>query len=182
MPQSVIDLQTTSSAPFVLIPKVVSGLGVLISGLVLLGWTFNLPVLQSILPGQPQMVPLTAIAFILTSVSLGTLQNKRGLAVVSGICALAVILIAVLIISEYISRFDFGFDKLLFSRQLTDTDQSFPGRPSPHTALALLLIGSALLLSQRLGRAYRTAQGLAVMAALIASMALVGYIYDIAFL
>jgi signal transduction histidine kinase len=182
MPQSVIDLQTTSSAPFVLIPKVVSGLGLVISGLVLLGWTFNLPVLQSILPGQPQMVPLTAIAFILASVSLGTLKNKRRFAVIPVICALVVILIAVLILSEYIGRFDFGFDKLLFSRQLTNTDQSYPGRPSPHTALDLLLIGGALLLSQRLGRAYRTAQGLAVMAALIASMALVGYIYDVTFL
>jgi signal transduction histidine kinase len=167
---------------FTIIPRAVSGLGIVVSSLVLLGWTFNQPILQSILPGQPQMVPLTAVAFILASVSLGTLNNKRRFAVVSGICALVVILIAVLIISEYIGRFDFGFDKLLFSRQLTDTDQSFPGRPSPHTALALLLIGSALLLSQRLGRAYRTAQGLAVMAALIASMALVGYIYDVAFL
>ncbi|HSE19916.1 MAG TPA: sensor histidine kinase [Pyrinomonadaceae bacterium] len=169
-------------APFAITPTAASGLGICVSSLVLLGWTFNLPVLQSILPGQPQMVPLTAIAFILTSVSLGTLKNKRRLAVVSGICALAVILIAVLIISEYIGRFDFGFDKLLFSRQLTDTGQSFPGRPSPHTALALLLLGSALLLSQRLGGAYRTAQGLAMMAALIASMALIGYIYDVAFL
>jgi signal transduction histidine kinase len=167
---------------FTIIPRAVSSLGIVVSSLVLLGWTFNQPILQSILPGQPQMVPLTAVAFILASVSLGTLNNKRRFAVVSGICALVVILIAVLLISEYIGRFDFGFDKLLFSRQLTDIDQSFPGRPSPHTALALLLIGSALLLSQRLGRAYRTAQGLAVMAALIASMALVGYIYDVAFL
>jgi len=167
---------------FTIIPRAVSSLGIVVSSLVLLGWTFNLPILQSILPGQPQMVPLTAVAFILASVSLGTLNNKQRFAVVSGLCALAVILIAVLVISEYIGRFDFGFDQLLFSRQLTNIDQSFPGRPSPHTALDLLLIGSALLLSQRLGRAYRTAQGLAVTAALIASMALVGYIYDVTFL
>ena len=98
MPQSVIDLQTTSSAPFVLIPKMVSGLGIVISSLVLLGWTLNLPILQSILPGQPQMVPLTAIAFILASLSLVTLRNKQSFVVVSGLCALAVILIAILII------------------------------------------------------------------------------------
>lgn len=167
---------------FIIIPKVVSGLGVTVSSLVLLGWTFNLPILQSILPGQPQMVPLTAVAFILASVSLGTLKSKRRFVVVSVLCAFAVILIAALIISEYIGGFDLGLDKVIFSQELASTSRSFPGRPSPHTAIDLLLIGSALLLSRRSGRAYRVAQRLALGAALIAAMALIGYIYDVAFL
>jgi len=167
---------------FVLIPKVASSSGIFVSSLVLLGWTLNLPLLQSIVPGQPQMVPLTAISFILASVSLATLKSKRRLAVVSVLCALAVILIAALIISEYLGKLDLGFDTLLFSRRLEVSDRSFPGRPSPHTAIDLLLIGSALLLSRRTGRAYRVAQGLALTAAMIASLALVGYIYDVAFL
>ena len=179
MPQSLLEPQSHFSAPFVFIPKVVSGLGISVSTLVLLGWTFNLPVLQSILPGQPQMVPLTAIGFILASLSLVTLKNN---AIVSGVCALAVILIAVLIIGEYVGKFDSGFDKLLFSRRLAITDRSFPGRPSPHTAIDLLLIGCALVLSRRTGRSYHLAQGFALTAALIASLALVGYIYDVAFL
>ena len=128
------------------------------------------------------MVPLTAISFILASVSLAALKNKRRLAVVSVLCALAVTLIAALIISEYLGKLDLGFDTLLFSRRLVVSDRSFPGRPSPHTAIDLLLIGSALLLSRRTGRAYRVAQGLALTAAMIASLALVGYIYDVALL
>ena len=167
------------TAPFAFIPKAVSGLGVFISSLVLLGWTFDVPILQSILPGQPQMVPLTAVNFILASVSLGMLKSR---AVVSGLCALVVLVIALLIIGEYIGRFDLGFDKIIFSHQLASGDQSFPGRPSPHTAIDLLFIGSALLLSRTKGNAYRVAQRLALIAALIASMALVGYIYDVAFL
>jgi len=99
---------------------------------------------------------------------------------VSGLCALAVVLIAALTISEYVGRVDPGFDQLLFSQKLDDT--SFPGRPSPHTAVNFLLIGSALLLSRLNGKSYRFAQGLALIAALIAAMALVGYIYDVAFL
>ena len=151
----------------------------MVSSLVLLGWTIDVPMLQSILPGQPQMVPLTGVTFILASVSLGTLKSR---AVVSSLCAFAVILIALLIISEYIGRLDPGFDRIIFSHQLASADQSFPGRPSPHTAIDLLLIGSALLLSRRTGRAYCLAQRLALAAALIASMALIGYIYDVAFL
>lgn len=168
------------SVLFVLIPKVVSSLGIFVSSLVLLGWALNLPLLQSIVPGQPQMVPLTAVAFILASMSLAALKNIR--AVVSVLCALAVILIAVLIISEYLGGLHLGLDTLLFSRRLEVSDRSFPGRPSPHTAVDLLLVGSALLLSRRTGRAYSVAQGLALTAATIASLALVGYVYDVAFL
>src|SRR6185503_8325443 len=104
--------KTHFSATFVLIPKEVSGLVIFVSILVLLGWTFNVLILRSILPGQPQMVPLTAITFILASVSLATLKNKF---LVSGAGALAVVLIALLIISEYVGGLDLGFDKLIFS-------------------------------------------------------------------
>ena len=179
MPQSLPEPQIHFLAPFAVVPKAASSLGLAVSSLVLLGWTFNIPILQSILPGQPQMVPHTAVAFILASLSLGTLKNKT---VVSTVCALAVILIAVLTISEYVSGRDLGFDKLLFSRRLQISEQSFPGRPSPHTAVDFLLIASALLLSRAAGKTYRVAQGLALSAALIASMVLVGYIYDVAFL
>src|SRR5689334_3687679 len=103
-------------------PRVASGLGITVSSLVLLGWILDVPLLQSILPGQPQMVPLTAVLFILASVSLATLKNKRS---VSVLCAFAVIVIAVLIISEYIGRFDLGLDRLLFSRRLEVNDRSF---------------------------------------------------------
>jgi signal transduction histidine kinase len=160
-------LKPNTHAPFVLIPIAASGLGILVSSLVLLGWTFNLPVLRSVLPGQPQMVPLTAVAFILTSLSLATLTRRWKVSLVSMLFALAVIVIAVITLTEYASGLDLRFDSL---------------RPSPHTATDLLLVGFALLLSRRSGRSYRLAQGLALVAALIASLALVGYIYDVAFL
>ena len=182
MPQNSPEPQSHFNAPFTLIPRAVSGFAILVSSLVMLGWAFNLPILRSILPGQPHMVPLTAVAFILASLSLGTLRIKRKFSVVSVVCALAVIVIAVLTISEYVGGLDFGFDKLLFSQRLQVIDNSFPGRPSPHTAIDFLLVGSALLLTRTNGRSYRVAQGLALTAALIASMALIGYIYEVTFL
>src|ERR1043165_2810592 len=182
MAQSLPESQTHFLTPFVLIPKAVSGLGIFVSGSVLLGWTFDLPILESVLPGQPQMVPHTAVAFIFASLSLGALKQKRSLSVFSAACALVIILIAVLTITEYVAGLDLGFDKLLFSQRLESAHQSFPGRPSPHSATDFLLIGTALLLSGRTGKAYRVAQTLTVVAALIASLALVGYIYNVAFL
>ncbi len=184
MPESLPAPQTGFTAPFVFIPRMASGLSIFVSSLVLLGWTFDVPILRSIFPGQPQMVPHTAVAFVLASLSLASLMKKRTTrrSIIAGLCALAVITIAIIIISEYVARLDFGFDRLLFSGQLQIIDQSFPGRPSPHTAINLLLVGCALLLSRSNGRSYRMAQGLALATALIASMALIGYIYDVTFL
>ncbi len=186
MPQNIPEPQVPLITPFGLIPRAASGLGIFVSCLVLLGWTFDLLVLRSILPGQPQMVPHTAVAFILASVSLWTLWNEhrsQRSSVVSWVCALAVILIGFLTLSEYLSGLDLGFDRLLFSNRLEVSDVSFPGRPSPHTALGFLLVGGALLLVRtRIARAYRVAQAFALITALIASMALVGYIYQVAFL
>src|SRR5258705_11042477 len=127
--------QIPHNIPFRLIPRAASGLGVLVSCLVLLGWMFNLLTLRSILPGQPQMVPNTAVAFILASISLWMLWNEkrsRRLSVVPLICALAVIIIGLLTLGEYISAVDLGLDRLLFRQRLELTVTSFPGRPSPH--------------------------------------------------
>src|SRR5260221_8235760 len=79
-----------------LIPQAASGLAMLVSCFVLLGWTFNLPTLRSILPGQPQMVPITAVTFILASSALWALcreKRNQGISLVALICAVAVILV-----------------------------------------------------------------------------------------
>jgi signal transduction histidine kinase len=182
MPEPPISL----TAPFKFIPQAAGGVGILVSCLVLIGWTFNLMALRSILPGQPQMVPNTALTFILASVALWMLwrekKSQRARAV-PWVCALAVIFIGLLTLGEYLTGADFGFDGLLFRERLSITGTSFPGRPSPHTALSFLLIGAALLCTRmRATRACRLAQVFALTVALIALLALVGYIYRVTFL
>lgn len=173
-------------APFRLIPQAASGLSICVSCLVLMGWTFNLLTLRSVLPGQPQMVPNTAVTFILASVCLWMLAKEKKSQRASfapWACALAVISIGLLTLGEYLTGTDIGFDRLLFKESLQVTGTSFPGRPSPHTALNFLLLGSALLsIRMKTVRAYRLAQIFALMVALIALMALVGYIDQVAYL
>src|SRR3982074_1257681 len=109
MLQSIPEPHIPLNIPVRLIPRLASGLGVLVPCLVLLGWMFNLLTLRSILPGQPQMVPNTAVAFILASVSLWTLWNEKGsqrLSAVPLVCALAVIIIGLLSLGEYTSGAD----------------------------------------------------------------------------
>src|SRR5437016_2922715 len=91
---------------FQLIPPAVSGLGICVSCLVLAGWAFDISTLRSVIPAQPQMVPNTAITFVLASVSLWMLwreEKYQRASVLAWICALAVIFVGLLTLGEYLT-------------------------------------------------------------------------------
>lgn len=186
MVQTVPQGHARNNEQFQLIPRAASGFGICVSCLVLAGWAFNLPALRSVIPGQPQMVPITAVTFVLAGISLWMLWGEKKshrASVVTWICALVVISIGLLTLAEYLSGADFGFDTLLFRGRLSVTGTSFPGRPSPHTAFNFLPIGVALLLIRmKTVRARRLAQVFALLGVLIALMALVGYVNQVALL
>ena len=170
---------------FRFIPTAASAIGVGVACLVLTGWAMNLSALRSVIPGQPQMVPNTAITLVLASVALWRLANgksNRYESVVIWVCVLAVILIGSATLAEY-AGLNLGLDSLLFREKLRLTAASYPGRPSPHTAVNFLIIGVALLLIRtQIDHAYKIAQVFATLMAMVALMALVGYAYQVAFL
>jgi signal transduction histidine kinase len=167
------------------VPEVATALCVAVSCLVLTGWALDIATLKSILPGQPQMVPNTALGFILASASLWLLRaepagvrSRRAARAGAGVVAL----MSLLTLAEYVAGLDLRIDRLLFEDSLRG-GATFPGRPSPHTALGFLFVGSALLfLSARGRRAHHFAQTFAAAALLVALLALVGYFYEVAFL
>src|ERR1044071_2705681 len=167
------------------VPEVTTALGMTVSCLVLAGWALDIATLKNVLPGQPQMVPNTALGFILSSASLWLLRAEPVAARsrrAARACAGVVALMSLLTLAEYLSGRDLRIDRLLFNDSLRG-GASFPGRPSPHTALGFLLAGSALLfLSARGRRAHHFAQTLAAAALLVALLALVGYFYEVTFL
>ena len=84
---------------------------------------------------------------------------------------------------EYLAGTNLGFDSWLFREKLHVIATSFPGRPSPHTASNFLIVGVALLsIRTQKVRARNLAQIFALLVALVALMALVGYAYQVAFL
>src|SRR5256714_3115088 len=169
-----------------LIPAAASALGIGVSCLVLTGWAMNLSALRSVVPGQPQMVPNTAVTFILASVSVWMLRREKvsqRAYRLTWICAAAVILIGLLTLVEYLACTNLGFDSWLFREKLRVIATSFPGRPSPHTASNFLIVGVALVsIRTQDVRARNLAQIFALLVALVALMALVGYAYQVAFL
>ena len=165
---------------------VASGLGFFVPCFVLLGWAADIETLRNVLPGQPQMVPNTALGFILASVSLWLLRDEgapKAPRLLALCCAATVVLVSTLTLSEYLWGTDLKIDLLVFQDKLHGEGSSFPGRPSPHTAFNFLLVGSALLLLTARSRAlYGLIQFLALTAFLIALLALVGYFYGVTFL
>lgn len=168
------------------VPQVAAAIGIVVPCLVLAGWALDVVTLKNVLPGQPQMVPNTALAFILTSFSLwllGTEESAARWRRHARACAVVVTVIGLLTLGEYLSGRDLKIDALLFGGSLRATAASFPGRPSPHTALSFLLVGIALLLlSARSRRAHGLAQLFSLAAFLVAMLALIGYFYEVTFL
>ena len=93
----------------------------------------------------PQTVPLVAVMFVLTGASLLCLQ--LGLTRHQAVTAAVVILIATLVLLEYLVWRDLGLDTLLFRDDLREFATAFPGRPAPISTASFLLLGLSLLLA-----------------------------------
>ena len=159
---------------------------ILIGGLVLAGWAFDVAVLKSLVPGLTAMNPGgTALAFLLAGVSLwaqaaaGATPRRRAVGIA---CAAGVLLIGLARVGGYLAGWDGGPDQLLFRAALEReaVRVGLPNRMSPNTAAAFVLVGLALtLLDVRTRRrGVRPAQLLALAAGLIALLALIGYAYS----
>ena len=91
---------------------------ILIGGLVLAGWAFDVAVLKSLIPGLTAMNPGgTALAFLLAGVSLWaqasavTTPRRRAVGIA---CAAGVLLIGLARVGGYLAGWDGGPDQLLF--------------------------------------------------------------------
>jgi hypothetical protein len=169
--------------------RLIGAIALLTSLFVLAGWALGIVVFTSIVPGWPQMMALTALAFVLVSVALclalplptaGARMPVRGAAVglrsqISLACAVLAALIGLVRLATHL----FGWnatrlDGLLLSSPAPE--HTLGGSMSPATALAFALLGAALLLARnpRLTRLY---QLLAALVLLIGWLGLTRYVF-----
>jgi PAS domain S-box-containing protein len=142
----------------------------------LLGWLTRTSILTTVVPGQPPMMPNTALALLLVG-GAGALRHREDTArmprMLSVLAVLVVLAIAVGTLAQYALGIDLHIDQLLFR---VDT-APYPGRPSPPTALALTLLGAALLLFDvRATARVRPSEWLILSAGLTAFAAFVGFV------
>ncbi len=157
--------------------------GVLVGGLVVVGWIFDLAWLKSISPNWVAMKINTATCFILTGLALA-LQADEPVGKWRHRCAQAaaiiVLLFSLLTLLEYALHQSLGIDQLLMLQPLVE-GITYPGRMSPAASGSFLLLGVALLtLDWETPRGHRPAQGLALITSLVGLFAMAGYIYGAA--
>ncbi|MBD2411047.1 histidine kinase [Nostoc calcicola FACHB-389] len=188
------------------VAKIASAIPLLVGSLVLVGWWLEIDVLKRGFPGSPATMKFNAaVCFVLSGMSLwlflrGGEKRSRGAGgqrgrgertiqnypyswtlLLSGVCAIAVTIIAGLTLCEYVFGWNFGIDELVFRDSPTSLATSHPGRMGVNTALNFILLSVALqfLVYPKTYRSYWYAQILALIATLISFQALMGYAYKV---
>lgn len=162
-----------------------SVLTMMIGGLVLCGWLFDIELFKRIFPKLVAMNPTTAVAFILLACSLWLSQKKDvapGLLHVAELCAALVVLAGSLKLSQIIFGWPGGVDQLFFSDKLKADLTGLPNRMAPNTALNLVLLGCALLLfHSKAKRIFLIAQAIIIFSLIDSLFPIVGYLYGTKF-
>jgi len=129
---------------------------VVVGILSLVGLTFRIAVLKSIIPGQPVIKFNAGVCLVLLGISLWLLRkdDQQPLPTTGKLCGwwMAVItaLVGLLSVTEHVTGWDLRIDQLLFREPVADTFFSIrPGLIAPITALDFVLLGLALLLLDR---------------------------------
>jgi PAS domain S-box-containing protein len=150
-----------------------------LGGLVVAGWLTVAVALIQVLPGLPPMQYNTALGFMICGAALlaATLDLRRPTALLGGLGAS----IGVATLLENLLHSNFGIDDILIETYVL-TGVPDPGRMAPNSALALALVGFALLLlawgpPRRDRHLWPALFGCIVVA--LATAALVGYAADV---
>jgi PAS domain S-box-containing protein len=151
-----------------------------LSTLSMLGWSLESPLLTSLLPGATTFKANTALAILAASISM-VLQAKALshdaplFTYVARTLALVPLLLGGAVLVQYGAGIDLGIDQLVVS---DGSDIRFPGRPSPSSAISLVLVAVVLLLGSHT-KYVVTLQASAVLMIVLVWAALAAYVYEL---
>jgi two-component system CheB/CheR fusion protein len=158
----------------------------IIASLALLGWQFDIPLLKRPIPQLVGMNPMSAVALLLSGVSLllhiQTAENKT-LIFTGKVLAAVVGLIGVLKIASIFTGFDAGVDRWLYEEKIaSDLLEDIPNSMAPNTAVNLIFIGTTLLiLKNKHQRIIVVSNFLVLITAFISLLSIIGYTYGAQF-
>ncbi len=119
----------------------------IISGIAILGWVLNIPILVSVLPGSATIKFNTALLglFLSTSLIISHLNNPA-YKWVNSIFQLFIFAIALFSFLEYYFPFNFSIDNLFVQDQISHI---ISGRMSPATSISFLLTAAGNIISTK---------------------------------
>jgi hypothetical protein len=154
-----------------------AGLGIA----VLLGWALDLSALKQVWPGTPPTKANAAVMFVIAGAGLAVIarvkpgRRERLIAAAAGAFCVA---LSALTLLEFWRGL--GIDELLFH---DTTGSALPGRPSPHAAIGLLLVGvNLILLAGSRARRTRAAAWINNALAIVVTAGVIGYAYSVDYL
>jgi len=146
------------------------------------GWLFDIEVLKTVLPGLPSMKVNTAICLLLCGVvALFFIDDaEKHFNIIVPLNLIAFILSA-LTLFEYMFDVNLRIDEFLVTESAVD---AAPGRMALTSASCLLMLtmGFAFVTAQAPKIFNMAAQGFFFIVALMAVLAIIGYIFDVPFL
>jgi diguanylate cyclase (GGDEF)-like protein/PAS domain S-box-containing protein len=161
------------------VARAMGGLVLAVGLLVLVGWWRDTTLLKSVRPTFVSMKPNTATAFVLAGLALLTFRRQQARParwLTLGIPA-AMTIIGALTLAEYLLGVNLRIDQLLFHDHAA-VSTSPPGRMALTSALALVLMGSAILLTrQGTNATAQVAQALTLVAMLFSFVSFVSDLY-----
>ncbi len=163
------------------LPVLTGGFAVAIGVAALLGWSLDVALLRSFVPGQVAMKPNTAIGFLLAGSALllacpaGPAYRLAWARVLAGLT----IGVGLLTLLEYLLGWDLRVDQLLFHEAPGAVGTLAPGRMAPASALGFVLVGMTLLVHKLEGRAAWLPTALGIAVAVPGVVSLVGLIFAV---
>ena len=152
------------------------------STVVLAGWLLHIPILTTWGPSLVAMKFNTAVGFMIAAVSLLLLlRDQMSFPYVLGkILAGIVTTIGLVTLSEFLLGTDWGIDTLFVAAQQIESNNPFPSRMSPISALCLSIIGlSLLLIDTRRQSRVNPSEILAAISLAVSLVGLLGYLYSV---
>ncbi|MGB0875868.1 MAG: ATP-binding protein [Mycobacterium sp.] len=148
-----------------------------------LGWATGVEQLTQIRRDWPHMTPWTAalLAGLGIAILLQLGQQSRPRAWIARAVAALTGGLAAVFLAEYVTGRGFGLDQILFSDAVSTLQQSWPGRPSPQTAMSVLALAGAVALLRLERRWIPTAWPVSIaIAAALPLVGIVAYMVDAA--
>jgi len=160
---------------------VAGGLVAAFGGALLILWLTGVPELVRFASWRGKVN--TCLGLMLGGAALVTCMSPRtGTRTLGTVLAAAVSAIGALTLLQYVAGIDLGIDELIAQDWPFAESAAHPNRMSPNAALSFALLGQVLLLAPRSRRLAHVGQLLALALIALDGVALIGYLYNAAFL
>lgn len=162
---------------------VISAVSIAVGIIVMLGWIFNIPVLQQIVPGFVSMVFNTAFCFVLFGGALLITQypKSRYHSTIFFAVSLLCTFIGLVTMLQFLFHFNTGLDELFVKdKQPVSNNHLFPGRMAYNAAIDVFLLGLGFTLLSIKNKLFNfLAQFLFHAVTILSAIALIGYLYGV---